>query len=42
MNPDIQLTPTLQRVHELHQAGHTQRAIAEILDRESIRAPARP
>ncbi len=39
MNPDIQLTPTLQRVHELHQAGHTQRAIAEILDREAVPLP---
>ena len=39
MNPDMQLTPTLQRVHELHQAGHTQRAMAEILDREAVPLP---
>ena len=39
MNIDLQLSPTLQRVHELHQAGHSQRDMAQMLDTEGVPLP---
>ena len=41
MRTDTPLSPALQRVQALHQAGHPQRAMAAILDKEGVAPPGR-